>query len=169
MCKTSPREGRAAGDRNGQTVAPQPRLLCGDNDPNFFHTPRRVPSYVARHMAKPAAAPFVSGTNGIASCGERSSIHATDSRAALIRAWFVATRTMPHFDHDLVLEEQLSHAEVDPADRVGYSSGLRSSGTAEATNLRPSNPHGGEQVPRRSKSTLASVKSQPCGRLKVVS
>ena len=83
MCKTSPREGRAAGDRNGQTVAPQPRLLCGDNDPNFFHTPRRVPSYVARHMAKPAAAPFVSGTNGIASCGERSSIHATDSSSAL--------------------------------------------------------------------------------------
>jgi hypothetical protein len=52
MCKTSP-----------EKVAPpeivtdrrfRPNLGCsrGDNDPNFFHTPRRVPSYVARHTAK---------------------------------------------------------------------------------------------------------------------
>ena len=52
MCKTSP-----------EKVAPpemvtdrrfRPNLGCsrGDNDPKFFHTPRRVPSYVARHTAK---------------------------------------------------------------------------------------------------------------------
>ena len=78
----------------------------------------------------------VAGTNGTAGCDERSSVHATDSSSALaswrglvsscrisgralILAWFGATRTMPHCDRDLVLEEQLAHPDVDPTDRVG--------------------------------------------------
>ena len=51
-CAKPAQRGRAVGDRNGQTVSPQPRLLPRRQKSEIFHTPRRVPFHVARNTAK---------------------------------------------------------------------------------------------------------------------
>jgi len=52
MCKTSPEKVAPLEIVTDRRLRPNPGCPRGDNDPQFFHTPRRVPSYVARHTAK---------------------------------------------------------------------------------------------------------------------
>jgi hypothetical protein len=52
MCKTSPEKVAPLEIVTDRRLRPNPGCPRGDNDPKFFHTPRRVPFQLARHTAK---------------------------------------------------------------------------------------------------------------------